>query len=298
MDQEVKKEQEHGVEKKIQQILVPHDFSDAGKCAVSYGLMLAGIFQCELTLVHILTKKTLQASASPENTEAEARNRLAGVAARLQQNSRVKINAYVLRGPVNEVVKMIVIKINAIIVVAGLNTVNRTPSDYFSPSNLVSDYRELRIPLLIVHNKRPDPGAFDRIILPVDFSRESKEKASWAAYFGKKNSSYITLVHTEYKDAFFSIQLRNNLMLIHKLFSSLNTSYNTHKAERIKSDIERYALSYAKMKDAGMLIITATKDWGIDDFLLGPVEKKIITNEDQLPVMMINPRDDLFVPCV
>lgn len=298
MNQQVNQEHGEVQEKKIQQILVPHDFSDACTCAVSYGLMLAQIFQCELTLVHIITKKMMQQSAGPELIEGEARTRLAGIAARIQQGGSIQTNAYVFRGPVDEVLKLIVVKMNAIVLVTGLNTVNRTSLNYFSPSRLVSDYRELRIPVLVVQNKMPDRMAFSRIILPVDFTRESKEKASWAAYFGKKNLSYITVLHTEYKDGFFAVQLRNNLMLISKLFATLKTSYNIHKEEKIKSDIDRFALSYAKIKGAGMVIITATRDWGIDDFILGPPEQKIITNEDQLPVMMINPRDDLFVPCV
>jgi nucleotide-binding universal stress UspA family protein len=299
VEQEVKKENTSVKEKKRQQILVPHDFSDACTCAVSYGILLAQIFRCELTLVHILHPKKKSGKESQENTaEQEARTRLATICGSIQQNNGIIANAYILNGDVPDILKSIVERINAIVLVTGLNTVNRQPQDYFSPSRLVSDYRELRIPLLVVQNKMPSPHVFRHIVLPVDFSKESKEKASWAGYFGKLSGSYTTVVHTEYKDGFFAVQLRNNLMLIKKLFTALNTQHDIHKAEKVKYGIDRYAVSYAKMKGAGLLLITATKEWGVDDYLLGPVEKRIITNEDQLPVMMVNPRDDLFVPCV
>jgi hypothetical protein len=284
-------------EKKRQQILVPHDFSDACQCAVSYGLMLARIFRCELSLIHITPEG--KAAASDDDREQQAhKTRLAKIAGQLQQESHLTVNAYVMKGKVPGIIESIIERINAIVVVAGLNTINRKVTDYFTPSRLVADYRTLRIPLLVVQNKMPDAKVFDHIILPVDFNRESKEKASWAGYLGKLNKSFITVTHTDYRDGFLGVQLRNNLMLVKKLFTTLGTPNEFHKAEKVRYGIDRYSVAYAKMRKAGMIIITTTKEWGIDDYILGPVEKRIICNEDQLPVMMINPRDDLFVPCI
>ncbi len=297
MNQEIKNEETSPAPKKIQQILVPHDFSEACKCATTYGILLARIFNCQLTLVHVLTKKLLQHTEAG-TAESDARSRLATISGNIQQNEGITTQAYVLKGKTDEVLKMMIPRINAIVLVAGMNNIGKNPAHYFSASALVSDFRDLRIPLLVVHNKTPDPSLFDRVILPLDFTRESKEKASWAAYFGKRNQSQVTLVHTEYRDGFFSAQLKNNLLLITKLFASLQTAFTIHKVEKAKPDIDRYALSVAKMKGSALLIITATKDWGIEDFILGPVEQKIISNEDQMPVMLVNPRDDLYVPCV
>ena len=298
MNQEIEQQQTSVTDKKKQQILVPHDFSDSCKCAVNYGIMLARIFKCELTLIHIITKEFVKRHGGFSEAESDARMRLAENAAIIQNQSGVVVNAYALPGKVNIIIRTVIERINAIILVAGLNPLNRTALHYFHPLNLVTDYRELRIPVLVVQNKMPDAHTFRHIILPIDFTKESKEKASWAGYFSKLNRSAITIIHTEYRDGFFAAQLRNNLILVQKLFNTLEAAYEIHKAEKVKYGIDRYGVSYAKMKEAGMLNIMAAKEWGIDDFLLGPPEKKIITNEDQLPVMMINPRDDLYVPCV
>jgi hypothetical protein len=298
VEKEVEKKNASLSDKKKQQILVPHDFSDSCVCAVNYGIMLAQIFRCELTLIHIITKDIARKQGGSDEADRTARSRLAGIAANIQQQTGIIANAYVMQGKVDWVIKNIIERINAIVFVAGLNPVNRSMQHYFSPSGLVSDYREIRIPILIIHNKMPDADTFRHIILPIDFTKESKEKASWAGYFSKLNHTAITIVHTEYKDGFFAAQLRNNLILIKKLFGTLGSAYEIHHAEKVKYGIDRYGVAFAKMKSAGMIIVMAVKDWGIDDFLLGPPEKRIITNEDQLPVMLINPRDDLFVPCV
>jgi hypothetical protein len=298
VEQDVEHNKSSLKDKKKQQILVPHDFSDACNCAVSYGLMLAQIFHCELTIVHIITRQISKNIVSLAEAETQAKIRLAGIAGRLQQETGVTINAYILKGSVKGIASSIIERINAIILVAGLNPVNRSSAHYFSPYKLVTDYKELRIPILVVQNKMPDRHTFDHIILPIDFTKQSKEKASWAGYFGKLNRSTITVIHTEYRDGFFSVQLRNNLMLVKKLFNTLSIVFDLHKADKVRYGMDRYGVSYAKVKGAGLLIIMTTKEWGFDDFLLGPIEKRIITNDDQLPVMMINPRDDLFVPCV
>jgi hypothetical protein len=282
-------------EQKKQQILVPHDFSDACNCAVQYGVMLSSIFRCELSLLHVVTPAFLRQNASAADA---GRDKLARLAVFIEKQSGIKTNAYVIQGKLSHLIPRTATYINAITIVAGLNSVNREGTHYFTAGNLVRKYRELRMPLLIVHNKVPDVQAFSHIILPVDFTRESKEKAAWAGYFGKLNQTRVTIVHTEHKDGFFSAQVRNNLLLIKKLFDSLKTDFDIHKAEKVRYGIDRYALSYAKMRNAGMMIIMARKEWGFDDFFLGPPEQRIITNEDQLPVMLINPRDDLYVPCV
>lgn len=298
VEQEVKKTQSSVKDKKKQQILVPHDFSDSCNCAVSYGLMLAQIFRCELTLIHVITKEMARHEKNIDDAENAARSHLAGIAGRIQQENSIVTNAYVLKGSISGIIPMIIDRLNAIVMVAGFNPVNRSYMHYFTPGRLVSDYRELRIPILVVQNKMPEPDVFNHIILPIDFTKESKEKASWAGYLSKLNNSAVTIIYTKYRDEFFAVQLRNNLLLVKKLFNTLETNFDIHKAEKVKYSLDRYGVSYAKMKKAGMIIIMTTKEWGIDDFLLGPVEKKIITNEDQLPVMMINPRDDLFIPCV
>jgi nucleotide-binding universal stress UspA family protein len=298
VNQDVDRKDSSVTDKKKQQILVPHDFSDACNCAVNYGIILARIFRCELTLVHIITKEMGKKQGGITEADQAARTRMAGMVAYIQKQTTVVTNAYVIQGKVSGTIRSIIEGINAIVMVAGLNPVNRTPQHYFSPNSLVTEYRELRIPLLIVQNKMPDAQTFRQIILPVDFSKESKEKASWAGYFSKLNHSAITIIHTSYSDDFFATQLRNNLILIKKLFNTLNAAFEIHKAEKVRYGIDRYGVAYAKMKGAGMIIIMTTKEMGIDDFFLGPREKRIITNEDQLPVMMINPRDDLYVPCV
>jgi hypothetical protein len=45
-----------------------------------------------------------------------------------------------------------------------------------------------------------------------------------------------------------------------------------------------------------MLIISASRDYGLDDIFFGPKELKVI-RQSPVPVMVINPRKDLYTLC-
>ena len=45
-----------------------------------------------------------------------------------------------------------------------------------------------------------------------------------------------------------------------------------------------------------LLILTASRDYGLDDILFGPPERKAIQRA-LVPVMLVNPREDLFSLC-
>ena len=49
-------------------------------------------------------------------------------------------------------------------------------------------------------------------------------------------------------------------------------------------------------KDNILLLLTASREYGVDDWLFGPPEQYVIRHS-QVPVMLINPRSDLFSLC-
>ena len=60
--------------------------------------------------------------------------------------------------------------------------------------------------------------------------------------------------------------------------------------------IEKEAMKKAVELQAGLLMISASRDYGMDDILFGPKEQKVIS-KSTVPVMVINPRKDLYTLC-
>ena len=45
-----------------------------------------------------------------------------------------------------------------------------------------------------------------------------------------------------------------------------------------------------------MLVVTASREYGLDDLVFGPAERHVV-RKALVPVMLLNPRDDLFSLC-
>lgn len=279
-----------------QQILVPYDFSKAAENALVCAIELATLFKCEISLFHAINKKNIKLYADQDDAEMIVKNKLLAVAKDIIQNDRILVNIYVFKDEVNRVVNKIYEKINAIALIVGLNSQKDT-YHYFSSSSIVTDYRNLRIPIIVVHDLLPRKSLFGGMVLPLDFNRESKEKAAWAGHISTLNKTTVNILTRHYKDPYFAASLRSNLALVKRLYSNINVEYHVVYDSDIKSDIDKYAVDYAWYNRGEMVVIMATKEIAVDDFILGLKEKKIIDNKYKLPIMLINPRDDLYLPC-
>ncbi len=279
-----------------QQVLVPYDFSQASENALVYAIELARLFRCEVSIIHTISKKQVERSKSFPEVAAVAKSNLAILSNNIISKHNLLANVYVFQGEVHDIIVKFYQKINAIAVIAGLNSV-RKKSDYFTAGKLVTDYRNLRVPLIVVHDVMPRKTIYSHIILPLDFNRESKEKSAWAGHISTLNQSKVRILIRVYKDSYLAASLRNNIVLVKKLYRNLEVDYDIVKEPDITVDIDKYAVEYAWLNNADLLVIMATKDIAIDDLLLGLKEKKIVDNKYKLPVMLINPRDDLYLPC-
>ncbi len=279
-----------------QQILLPYDFSKAAENAVIYAIEMARLFKCEISIFHAITKKNIKLYPSPAEAETVVKKKLAAIAGSIITQEQIPVNIYVFHDEAEQVINKIYQKINAIALIAGLNSI-KNKYYYFSSGSLVSDYRNLRIPVIIVRDDLPRRSIFRGIVLPLDFNRESKEKAAWAGHISTLNKSSVTILTRHYKDSYFAASLRGNVVLVKKLFENLGVDYQLVNEPDIKCDIDKYAVDYAWYNNGDMVVLMATKEIAVDDLLFGLKEKKIIENQYKLPVMLINPRDDLYLPC-
>jgi len=282
--------------KQKQQILVPYDFSKATDNALLCATELAGLFKCEICLFHTINKKISKFYSGEKLSEEVVRKKLTIIAMNIIETHNIQTNVYFFKEEVDKVINKIYEQINAIAVVFGINA-KKKPYHYFTPGDISTDYRNLRIPIITVHDELNNKSFFNNIILTLDFNRESKEKSAWAGHISTLNNTKITILTRHYNDSYFAAALRSNMALVKKLYDNLGVVYEIKNEPDIKCDIDKYAVDYAFYNKGEMLVVMATKEIAIDDLLFGLKEKKIINNKYKLPVMLINPRDDLYLPC-
>lgn len=151
-------------------------------------------------------------------------------------------------------------------------------------------FRALRIPYLFVRaGQKPN---FEKVALPISFLIEDKEKGPFAAAFGRFFKSQLVIFQP--KD--YGTKALQNIDAIKTLLDSFQLNYEVRKASKDSNGVEREAANWAASGEAGLVLVSASREYGLDDLLFGSKERKMITNTN-VPIMLINPRGDLYTLC-
>jgi len=161
---------------------------------------------------------------------------------------------------------------------------------YNSPVKQLEMCRQLRIPYFFV--KQNQDIRFEKVLVPIGFLNEEREKGPFSSSMGRFFKSEILLMPA--KD--YGSRARQNSEAIQTLLDKFNLPYKYIDATKNSFKVELEAARKAKELEAGMLIISASRDYGLDDIFFGPKELKVI-RQSPVPVMVINPRKDLYTLC-
>jgi hypothetical protein len=152
--------------------------------------------------------------------------------------------------------------------------------------------RELRIPHIFVKNTLPANFNINTILLPITNLEEEREKGPFASSFARHFNSEIRI----FQPNDYGSKAATNIEAIKNLFNSFDLTYTTIKGKKDSSKIEIEVASLNRYTQNSILIISASRDYGLDDLIFGPKERKILKNIE-IPTMLINPRGDLYALC-
>ncbi len=269
-------------EEKNQQIIVLTDFTERSNIAIEHAIVLSKVLEKELTIVclaqntekDVVLHQKMQAIAKAKNIIADTK---------------------VLKGKFAKAFNEMVPEINAVIAIVSFNEDDK--KSLFYPATLLKMFRKARIPYIFANKAITDASFYKKIILPIDSTRESKEKVLWASYFGRFNDAELKVMAATVKDEYLLRQLNNNLKFIKKIFENFDVNYTIIKTAEKQSTIDEAAVNTAAEENAGLVIILSTKSYGLIDLLKGTKELRLITNNKQISIMCLNQRDDLYVMC-
>ena len=151
--------------------------------------------------------------------------------------------------------------------------------------------RELRIPYLYFKDSFHELN-LEKVILPIGFLEEELEKAQFASAFGRFCGSEINMLLAND----YGSKAAVNAEKMKSLFDKFDFRYSLEKATKDSFKVEEEAVQVAEKENAGLIIISASRDYGLDDILFGPKEYHVI-KKSKLPVLLVNPRGDLYALC-
>lgn len=136
------------------------------------------------------------------------------------------------------------------------------------------------------------------ILVPVSFLEEEVYKSEICTYLARKTGAEILLLLAND----YGTKAKQNLdkIITHiekvKERTGEDIRYRVLQAKKNSFNLAKEAVERQSEWKNDLLILTASREYGLDDILFGPPERHAIARS-RVPVMLINPRADLFSLC-
>lgn len=269
-------------------ILVPTDFTEVADSAIDYAIHLAKIFDRKIALHHVVEKGLFDKKSLLDERKNEVQQKLSSLAERVKKESSVECETKISVGSIFNEIGNMADEINASLIVMGTHGVKGV--QHIFGSKALKVITNSTRPYVVVQKKPLASHGFKNIVLPIDFSKETKQKVFWARELAEKfNSNFYILAEHE-SDEFAANAVRNNLSYARNYLLDSTTSVQIKYTEK-GSDFEKETMRFAKQVNADLIIIMTNQSKDLKEYVVGAYERNIIANEEQIPVMTLNPVD-------
>ena len=135
-----------------------------------------------------------------------------------------------------------------------------------------------------------------RILVPISMLEEEVYKAEICTYLARKTGAHLILLRA--RDYGSKAKQNTQRIITHIETIAERTgeeiSYEVQEAKRDSFSLHKDF--HFEGWQHNLLLLTASREYGLDDWLFGPPELYAIRHS-QVPVMLVNPRADLFSLC-
>ena len=151
--------------------------------------------------------------------------------------------------------------------------------------------RDLRIPYVFYKNSF-DVINLKKVLLPVGFLIEEYEKAQFASAFGRFFHAEITILLAND----YGSKAARTAEKMKELFDKFQLNYSEQKAKSDSFKLDKEAVKLGERELFDVLLISTSRDYGPDDMLFGPKEYHLV-KKSSIPLLLVNPRGDLYTLC-
>lgn len=275
-------------------ILVPVDFSEQSLIALEQSYNLARGYEAEISLLYVIEEGGLLSkffsAEQHELMKEDVQKKLDGLAAEIEKKKKITINTLVAKGVVYEKINEVASLINATMIVMGTNGADGLKKKFIG-SNALRVVRESTIPVITIKGKEHRNGCRN-IVLPLDLSKETREKVSYAIdlsrHFGGAAVRVVSVLFTT--DEFIVNRITRQLGQVKSFLEKeeVECSAEIIKGIRGEETLAQNILEYAQKVEGDLIVIMTQQELDISDYFIGSAAQEIINNS-QIPVLSIRP---------
>ncbi len=271
-------------------ILVPVDFSEQSLIALGQSYNLARLSRSDITLIYVIEESSYLPFFQKKEDKTlvkKIEEELRKLADETTKTIGVKVSTMIRKGKVYEAIEKAAIELNCSFIVMGTN--GSTGLKKFIGSNALRVVRESPCPVITIKGKKHRTGC-KSIVLPLDVTKETKEKVKNAIEFARLFGStihLITVLNTD--DEFIVNKLKRQMKQVHEHIRENDIHCTLDFI--LGDDIAEEVILYAKKSKSDLIMIMTQQETNWTDLMFISSSAQEIINNSDIPVLSIHPKE-------
>ena len=272
-------------------ILVPFDFSDCSKNALSYAAQIGKKLQIGITLLHAYSKSSLSEYPNGDRNKASEKLHLKELEERLenfcrQVNENCACEAINVEGAVKKVLLDKAEKLKPELMVIGTEDIHPTDKIIFGTiaGNVVKD---ANCTVLVIPQKTP-VRLPERIAFAVDYHDSDVHDIRFLKRIAQQFGADIHIIHVladdnvEFETGLFEDFKRK----LHRSFPDCEFTFGFLRGEDVATELE----NYKKREKIDMIAVAKTKKSLLDRWIVGSISQQLFRHAD-VPLLVFSAKD-------
>lgn len=276
------------MEKKFNNIiLVPTDFSEVCENAIVHGAEIASSLGFKLCLLHVVNRESRSKLKKESQDLSHIIKQLGKLQDTYKKKYKITVEKVVVEGSIFSAIHEVAREIKANMIILG--THGKKGLQYVFGSYALRVVLESPVPVIVVQKKSFGKG-YRNIVFPISNDLEARQKVQTALKISKLFDSKIHLFKSKEKDA----ALASRVAIITKQIKDILDAHKVRNEVVTASRGSGFAgqlLSYAVLHKADLIMIMSQPNVDVPGFSLSEWAEKLMFNDAQIPVMLINPLD-------
>ncbi len=273
-------------------IIVPIDFSEQSLIALRQSYNIARFSKAELLLVYVIDEDFLETlehlfkdQAYEDPVKDQAKQRIDKLAREVEKDTGLTVNTTIRKGKIYEEIVKVANEVSASFIIMGTHGAQGIKKKFIG-SNAARVIKEAHCPVITIKGKEHHRGC-QKILLPLDLTKETKEKVVKAVELAKFfNSTIYVLSILESDDEFIAGRLARQMEQVKSYIDQYNIPVVT---EVIRADdVPATVIEFSKKIDADLIVIMTQQEVYWVEMFIGFAAQEII-NSSEIPVLCIRP---------
>jgi nucleotide-binding universal stress UspA family protein len=190
-------------------------------------------------------------------------------------------------GSIFENIDDLAVELDAQLVVMGTHGVKGM--QFITGGRALRIVTECTVPVVITQEKSCGPNGYDDIVVPLDLHQDTKQKLSIVADMVRHFNGRAHIISPAESDEFLRNQLVRNVEYAEAYFAERGIPSTTRISEEHGTAFIKDVMRYAAEIKADLISIMNLHEKSLMGILGPSYAQRIITNEDEIPVLVINP---------